>query len=80
MATVVFRDGWQWIAIEGHSALAGPNDPLEGVPATAVPRLLRSIFTAAGGRHDDWDEYDRVMASEGRTAVLVDMDRVYSNR
>jgi hypothetical protein len=38
------------------------------------------VFTAAGGTHDDWDEYDRVMAEEGRVAVLVDPARITSNR
>jgi hypothetical protein len=33
--------------------------------------LLRDIYAAAGGQHDDLAEYDRVMASERRTAVLV---------
>jgi hypothetical protein len=45
-----------------------------------VPQLLRDVFAAAGGTHDDWDEYDRVMAAEGRTAVLVAPDRITSNR
>ena len=40
--------------------------------------LLREIFTACGGTHDDWDTYDRVMAEERRTAVLVAPERVYS--
>lgn len=31
-----------------------------------VGLLLRAIFTAAGGHHDDFDEYDRVMATERR--------------
>lgn len=43
------------------------------------PQLLRDIFAAAGGTHDDWDEYDRVMASENRVAVFVTPERVYSN-
>jgi len=41
--------------------------------------LLREIFIAAGGTHDDWDTYDRVMREERRTAVLVTPSRVYSN-
>ncbi|MCW2656001.1 MAG: pyridoxamine 5-phosphate oxidase, partial [Jatrophihabitans sp.] len=40
---------------------------------------LREVFTAAGGTHDDWDEYDRVMAEQGRTAVFVEPTRVYGN-
>ena len=41
--------------------------------------MLREIFTAAGGTHDDWDAYDRVMREERRTAVLITPDRVYTN-
>jgi hypothetical protein len=37
--------------------------------------LLREIFTAAGGTHDDWPGYDRVMAQERRAAVLIIPDR-----
>ena len=49
------------------------------MPAGSVPQVLRDVFSAAGGTHDDWDEYDRVMAAERRLAVLVGPERVYSN-
>lgn len=75
-ATVVFRAGWQWVSVEGQASLAGPHDQLTGVESKEVPGLLREIFTAAGGTHDNWEEYDRVMAEEGRTAVYVEMERV----
>jgi hypothetical protein len=41
--------------------------------------LLRDVFTAAGGTHDDWDEYDRTMEEQRRTVVLIAATRVYSN-
>jgi len=78
-ATVAVRVGWQWATAEGPVELAGPADPLPGVNAERVRLLLREIFTAAGGTHEDFDEYDRVMLAEGRTAVLVHPERVYSN-
>jgi len=78
-STVVFRVGWEWVAVEGPVDLAGPDDPLAGLDPAAVPELLRAVFRAAGGTHDDWDEYDRVMAAERRTAVLVAPAQVYSN-
>ncbi len=78
-ATVVFRAGWEWVAVEGPVDLAGPDDALEGLDTDRVPQLLRDVFSAAGGTHDDWDEYDRVMAAERRLAVLVEPERVYSN-
>jgi hypothetical protein len=45
------------------------------VDAERLRLLLREIFTAAGGAHDDWDTYDRVMAEERRTAVLLTPER-----
>src|SRR6201997_4658625 len=62
---VTFRNGWQWATAEGRAELAGPDDapPLLKAPHQ-VGRRLREVFTAAGGTHDDWDEYDRVMAKE----------------
>ena len=42
--------------------------------------LLREVFTSAGGTHDNWDEYDRVMADERRTAVLITPERLYTSR
>ena len=77
--TVVVRAGWQWAAVEGKAELIGPDDPHEGVDDERRRVLLREIFTAAGGTHDDWDTYDSVMRAERRTAVLVTPTRVYSN-
>ncbi len=80
---VTFRNGWQWATVEGHAELAGPDDsqPWLGSNAQAdqLRLLLREVFTAAGGTHDDWDEYDRVMAMERRAVVLIAPTRVYSN-
>ncbi len=78
-ATVVFRSGWEWVAVEGPVRIAGPDDPLDGVGADEIPGLLRAVFRGAGGSHDDWDEYDRVMAAQRRAAVLVDPVRITSN-
>ena len=74
-ATVLVRVGWQWASAEGPVELAGPDDPMPGVDAERLRLLLREIFTAAGGTHDDWPTYDRVMADERRVAVLLRPDR-----
>ena len=76
--TVLLRAGWQWAAAEGPVQLCGPDDPLPGVDTEGLRLLLRAVFSAAGGTHDDWDGYDTVMARERRTAVLVTPERVYS--
>lgn len=78
-ATVVLRAGWQWAAVEGPVELAGPDDPMPGVDAQRLRLLLREIFTAAGGTHDDFDEYDRVMAAERRAAILLTPARLFGN-
>ena len=79
LATVVARNGWEWAAVEGATTIIGPDDLPPGFDAAQVPQLLRDVFVAAGGSHDDWAEYDRVMARERRAAVFIAATRVYSN-
>jgi PPOX class probable F420-dependent enzyme len=76
-AAVVIRAGWEWAGVEGPVQLAGPDDELDGIDEERLRVLLREIFSAAGGTHEDWDEYDRVMREERRTAVLVEPERVF---
>ena len=78
-ATIVARAGWQWAAAEGTVDLVGPDDPHPGVDSEMLRLWLREIFRAAGGTHDDWETYDRVMAEERRTAVLLTPRRTYGN-
>ena len=77
--TLTVRSGWQWCSVEGVVDIIGPDDSPAGAEDEDVPALLRSVFTAAGGTHDDWDAYDRTMAEQRRAAVLVTPRRVYSN-
>ena len=77
--TVTARAGWLWATVEGSAQLIGPDDPHPDVDDERLRVILREIFTAAGGTHDDWDTYDRVMREERRTAVLISPDRVYTN-
>jgi hypothetical protein len=65
--------------VEGEVELAGPDDPQTWLDHEGLRLLLRAIFSAAGGEHDDWDEYDRVMRAERRAAVLITPERVYTN-
>lgn len=77
--TVAIRRGWQWVGVTGPADLIGPDDPADGVDTEALRLLLRQIYAAAGGVHDDLDEYDRAMAAQKRTAVLVAPDRIIGN-
>ncbi len=78
--TLTYRSGWSWASVEGVAELIGPDDPKEGVDGERLRLLLREVFVAAGGHHDDWDAYDAEMAEQRRTVVLVTPTRLYSNR
>ncbi len=75
-ATVCVQREWRWQAVEGTVELIGPLDPHPDGPVD-VPALLRDVFRAAGGTHNDWDEFDRVMAEQQRTAGLLHPTRTY---
>jgi PPOX class probable F420-dependent enzyme len=77
--TVTFRSGWSWGTVEGNAELIGPDDPHPQIDSEQLRILLRDVFTAAGGQHDDWDAYDRTMLEQRRTAVLIVPERIYSN-
>lgn len=73
--SILWRAGWRWAAVDGDSELLGPGD----TDAESLRLLLRAVFSACGGTHDDWDAYDRAMLDEGRVAVLVTPRKVYGN-
>ena len=77
--SVTFRSGWEWATVEGRAALIGPDDPRPDMSPDDLRLLLRQVFQAAGGSHDDWEAYDRTMAEQRRTVVLVHPSRIYSN-
>jgi PPOX class probable F420-dependent enzyme len=77
--TITFRASWEWATVEGRADVIGPDDPHDGVDAERLRLLLREVFQAAGGTHDDWETYDRIMREQRRTAVFVTPERIYSN-
>ncbi|TNC24410.1 pyridoxamine 5'-phosphate oxidase family protein [Amycolatopsis alkalitolerans] len=77
--TITFRRGWSWASVQGPVRLIGPDDPDSAFDPAALPRLLRDVFIAATGSHDDWDEYDRVMAAERRCAVFIAAERIFGS-
>ena len=82
--TVLARRGWAWRAVTGTADIIGPDDtvyssadaPYSTFDAETLRLMLREVYRAAGGDHDDYQEYDRVMAAERRAAVFVAPDRV----
>jgi PPOX class probable F420-dependent enzyme len=77
--TIVARAGWRWAAVDGTAEIIGPDDPHPDIDREGLRVLLRDIFGAAGGTHDDLDTFDRVMADERRAAVLLAAGRTYTN-
>ncbi len=78
--TIAIRRGWKWLAVTGPADIVGPDDLPDSVNADALRLLLRAVFQAAGGTHNDFDEYDRVMTEEHRAVVLVAPNRILGNR
>jgi hypothetical protein len=76
-AALVFKSDFQWVAVSGPTRLIGPGDG--GEFGLDVPQTIRAVFVAAGGSHEDWEEFDRAMAAERRCAVFVRADRISSN-
>lgn len=74
--TVLVRRDWKWVSVTGPADLIGPDDLPEGIDVDGLRLLRRDVFRAAGGTHDDWDEYDRTMTDDGRIVVLVSPDRI----
>lgn len=72
-ASVTFRRGWQWAGIEGAAEIVADD---AGSGERGFRQLLRDVFTAAGGSHDDWDEYDRVMAEDDRVPIFITPERI----
>ena len=71
---LVVRPDWsRYATVEGGATTHrwDNTDPEE------LRLLLRQAFKAAGGTHEDWDEFDRVMREEQRAVVLVSPERVY---
>jgi PPOX class probable F420-dependent enzyme len=77
--SIVARAAWRWATVEGNAEIIGPDDRRHDVDGDDLRLLLRQIFQAAGGTHDDWASYDRAMADERRAAVLIVPRRAYTN-
>ena len=70
---VVKPDWSRFATIEGRAETRRWDD----TDHEELRMLLRRVFSAAGGTHDNWEEFDRVMREEQRAVVLVTCDRVY---
>ena len=74
--TVTMHHGPHWITVEGKARLYSwdTTDP------ETMRRLLRELYVVAGGTHDDWETYDRVVRKERRAVAVVVPERIYVRR
>ena len=77
--TITARRGWAWSSVTGPADLIRPEQVPETIDKEQMRLLLREVFHAAGGVHDDLEEYDRTMFQEGRVVVCVTPERVLGN-
>lgn len=77
--TIAIRRGWNWVSVTGPANIVQADDLPEGLDRDALRLLLRDVFQAAGGNHDDYNEFDRAMATENRAAMLVEPTRILGN-
>ena len=77
--TISVRRGWAWSSATGSADLIRPESLPESIDAEQMRLLLREVFHAAGGVHDDLEEYDRAMAQEKRVVVCVTPERILGN-
>ena len=77
--TITARRGWAWSSVTGPADLIRPEQVPETIDKEQMRLLLREVFHAAGGVHDDLEEYDRAMVQEGRVVVCVTPERVLGN-
>ena len=71
---LVAKPDWtRYATVEGRAATHRQDNTGE----EELRLLLRRVFSAAGGTHSDWEEFDRVMREEARAVVLVVPERVY---
>ena len=73
------RRGWVWSSVTGPADLIKSESLPEGIDSEKMRLLLREVCHAAGGVHDDLEEYDNAMARVKRVVVCVSPDRILGN-
>ena len=67
------EDFWAYVVVEADAELS----PVSAAPEDATVDELVEYYRAAAGEHPDWDDYRRVMVSEGRLVVRLRPTRAY---
>ena len=61
-------DWWGYVVLQGTARLYSPGNTDPG----ELRQVLRDVYQAAAGQpHPDWDDYDRAVAADSRSAIIV---------
>ena len=71
------EDWWGYVVLEGRAQVLSPDNTGAGEFRDALRDVYR---TASGQEHPNWDEYDRAMREDRRSAVIVVPERIYGTR
>ena len=73
-SVLTVQPGWSgYVVVEGNATVHGRDN----TDPESLRVMLREVFTAAGGQHDNWEEFDRTMKAERRAVVMVQPKHVY---
>ncbi len=72
---LVAREDWSaYVVLQGAARLLSPGS----ADANELRLALREVYrTAAASEHPDWDEYDRAMVEQRRSAIIVVPEHIY---
>lgn len=72
---LVAREDWSaYVVLQGAARLVSPGSG----DADELRLALREVYrTAAASEHPDWDEYDRAMVEQRRSAIIVVPEHIY---
>jgi PPOX class probable F420-dependent enzyme len=70
---VTSEDFWTWAVVSGDVTLSA----VAADPGDAAVEELVEVYRLIQGEHPDWDEYRRVMVSDRRQVVRIDVSEAY---
>ena len=75
---MVSQEDWRgYVVLEGRAQVLSADN----TGSDELRDALRDVYrTAAGQEHANWDEYDRSMREDKRSAVIVVPDRIYGSK